>query len=211
MDKGNTIDDKFVAKLKKGDEESFHRLYNQIAPSMRLVCRRYVKNNEDAEDVFHEGFLKVYKNIRKLKDVGAFGGWIKRIFVNSALDYLRKSKGKNAEYIDEINESRLSGHDGDETEGYDMGYDASITEDDCAIIRKVDFTQDEMLGALNLIPDHFRIIFQLFVIDEYKHQEIAELLSINESTSKTRLLRGRGLLKKELCKLAIQKLSNGQD
>jgi len=211
MDKGITIDDKFVAKLKKGDEESFHRLYNHIAPGMKLVCRRYVKNVEDAEDVFHEGFLKVYSNVRKLKDAGAFGGWIKRIFVNSALDYHRKSKKKSAEYIDEINESHLSGYDVDETDGYDMGYDASISDDDCAIIRKVDFSQDEMLGALNLIPDHYRIIFQLFVIDEYKHQEISEMLSINENTSKTRLLRGRGLLKKELCKLAIQKLSNGQN
>jgi len=185
-------------------------LYDYISPSMRLVCRRYMKNEEDAEDVFHEGFLKVYKNIRKLKNPGAFGGWIKRIFVNSALDHLRKSKGSMTDCIDEVNEARLSGDDDvDDTEVSDIEFDRLTAGDGYEMIKKVDFSQDEMLGALNLIPEHYRVVFQLFVIDDYKHQEIAEMLSINEKTSKTRLLRGRGLLKKELCKLAVQKLSNG--
>jgi RNA polymerase sigma-70 factor, ECF subfamily len=209
MDRGITIDDQLIAKLKRGDEESFHRLYDLIAPSMRLVCKRYVKNEEDAEDVFHEGFLKVYKNIRKLKNPGAFGGWIKRIFINSALDHLRKSKVMMTDCIDEVNESRFSGDDAEETDGFDSEFERIAGGNGYEMIKKVDFSQDEMLGALNLIPEHYRVVFQLFVIDDYKHQEIAELLSINEKTSKTRLLRGRGLLKKELCKLAVQKLSNG--
>ena len=211
MDKGIIIDDQFVAKLKKGDEESFHRLYDYFAPAMRLVCRRYVKNDTDTEDVFHEGFLKVYENVRKLKDSGAFLGWMKRIFINTALDHCRKLKGNIVYcFIDEINESGMSGLEIDEKEIFEIGYSSDLSENDYEIIREVDFSQDEMLGALNLIPEHYRVVFQLFVIDEYKHQEIAELLSINEKTSKTRLLRGKGLLKRELFKLAIQKLSDGQ-
>jgi RNA polymerase sigma factor (sigma-70 family) len=210
MNKGITIDDHFVAKLKRGDEESFHRLYDQIAPAMRLVCRRYVKNDADAEDVFHEGFLKVYKSVRKLKNSNSFIGWMKRIFINTAIDHGKMLKGNLTECIDEVKESRMNGLDDSSDDFDDINY-KSLTENECAIIRSVDFSQDEMLDALKLIPEHYRLVFQLFVIDEYKHQEIAELLSISEMTSKTRLLRGRGLLKKELCKLAIQKLSNGQD
>jgi RNA polymerase sigma-70 factor (ECF subfamily) len=208
MDKGIIIDDQFIAKLKRGDEESFHRLYDYIFPTMRLVCRRYMKNEADAEDVFHEGFLKVYNNINKLKNPKAFQVWIKRIFINTALDYIRKSKGMNAECIDNVDESRISVLISDDQDCFS---DNSVCEDDYAIIQKVDFTQDEMLEALKLIPEHYRVVFQLFVIDDYRHQEIAQLLLINEKTSKTRLLRGRGLLKKELYQLAVQKLNNGQN
>jgi len=135
-------------------------------------------------------------------------GWMKRIFINTAIDHGKMLKGNMAECIDEVNEARLSKLEDDSVASDDVN-EEMISEDECALIRKVDFSQDEMLEALNLIPEHYRVVFQLFVIDEYKHQEIAELLSINEKTSKTRLLRGRGLLKKELYKLAMQKLSNG--
>jgi RNA polymerase sigma-70 factor, ECF subfamily len=210
MNKGITIDDQFVAKLKRGDEESFHRLYDHVAPAMRLVCRRYVKNEADAEDVFHEGFLKVYSGVRKLKNSGAFFGWMKRIFINTAIDHSKKLKGEIAECIDEVHETRMNRLDDDSVDFDTINYE-SLSENECAIIRMVDFSQDEMLEALNLIPEHYRVVFQLFVIDEYKHHEIADLLSINEKTSKTRLLRGRGLLKKELYKFAMKKLKDGQD
>jgi RNA polymerase sigma-70 factor (ECF subfamily) len=211
MDRGITIDDKFVAKLKKGDEESFHQLYNHVAPDMKLVCRRYVRTEVDAEDVFQEGFLKVYKSVRKLKSSCSFKGWMKRIFVNTALDHLRKAKNRMADCIDEVNESRMIGLENNEAYSFDDGHSASLSEDECMIIREVDFTQEELLEALSLISEHYRLVFQLFVIDNFKHQEIAEMLSINEKTSKTRLLRARGILKKELCNLAKQKLRNEQD
>jgi RNA polymerase sigma-70 factor (ECF subfamily) len=211
MDRGIIFDEKFVAKLKKGDEESFHRLYNHVAPDMKLVCRRYVRTEADAEDVFHEGFLKVYTGVRKLKSSCSFMGWMKRIFVNTALDHIRKAKSRMAECIEGLNESRMVGLEENEADSFDDGHDFSVSEDECMIIRKVDFSQDELLEALNLISEHYRFVFQLFVIDNFKHQEIAEMLSINEKTSKTRLLRARGLLKKELCNLAMQKLKNGQN
>jgi RNA polymerase sigma-70 factor (ECF subfamily) len=208
MDRGITIDDKFIAKLKKGDVESFHELYIAIAPQMRMVCRRYVRNEADAEDVFHEGFLKVYKHIGTLKNSGSFWGWLKRIFINTALDHYRLTKDNKNESIDGINESKFSIQDEDNEEF--VAIDLVNKKVDYETIRKVDFSQEEMLDALQNIPEHFRVVFQLFVIDEYKHQEIAEMLSINEKTSKTRLLRARGLVKGELYKLAIQKVNNGQ-
>ena len=111
------------------------------------------------------------------------------------------------ENIDDVIESRIddqnsSDDDWDENSlnNANVNYDA---------ILHVDFSQEEMLTALNVIPEHFRIVFQLHVIDGYKHQEIAEMISINEKTSKTRLLRARALLKEELNRMAIRKLRNG--
>jgi len=208
MDRGITIDDKFIAKLKKGDIESFHRLYNSFAPAMRLVCKRYVKSEADAEDVFHEGFLKVFKHVGTLKNSGSFVGWLKRIFINTALDHLKRLNIEKTDTIEEFDETAVDFNEENEE---------SISENDFKTngvnyetIRKVDFTQEEMLDTLTNIPEHFRVVFQLFVIDDYKHQEIAKILSINEKTSKTRLLRARGLLKEEMCKLAIKKLRDGQ-
>jgi RNA polymerase sigma-70 factor, ECF subfamily len=77
------------------------------------------------------------------------------------------------------------------------------------LIQTVDFSEDDLLSALGTIPEHFKLVFQLFVIDGFKHREIAEMLQINEKTSKTRLLRARALIKVELQKLAEIKLKNG--
>jgi RNA polymerase sigma-70 factor, ECF subfamily len=206
MEKRITIDDKFIAKLKKGDVESFHRLYDSIARPMELVCNRYVRNSADAEDVFHEGFLKVYKSIGTLKNTTSFWGWMKRIFINTAIDHCKKSAEEKIENIDGINEAKIAVEDEDDENLVDI--DIGSTGTNYETIRKIDFTQDEMLDTLKNIPEHFRVVFQLFIIDGFKHQEIAELLLINEKTSKTRLLRARGLLKEELYKLAIQKISN---
>jgi len=208
MDKGILIDDKFISKLKKGDVESFHQLYDMISPSMKLVCKRYVKNDADAEDVFQEGFLKVYKCIGSLKNAGSFWGWIKRIFVNTSLDQYKKTMSAKTEMIDGKIESDFENEE-NEDEAFTAA-DWSNGEMNYETIRKIDFTQEEMLETLQTLPEHFRVVFQLFVIDDYKHHEIAEILSINEKTSKTRLLRARGMLKKELYQLAIRKVNDGR-
>lgn len=203
-----TIDDKFVSNLRKGDMKSFHQLYEHFAPSMKLICKRYVKNDADADDVFHEGFLKVYKNIGSLKKSSSLVGWMKRIFINAALDHYKKSKGEMTENIDEVNEQRIDNQDSIGQD--DLDFNGKARGNELQLIRRVDFTQEEMLETLKQIPEHFRVVFQLFVIDEYKHQEIADLLSINVKTSKTRLLRARILLKEELFKLANQKIRDGR-
>jgi RNA polymerase sigma-70 factor, ECF subfamily len=208
MDRGIIINEKFIAKLKKGDVESFHQLYDSIAPAMRMVCKRYVGNNADAEDVFHEGFLKIYKNIGTLKNNSAFLGWLKRIFINTALDHCKNLKKETTENIDDINEIKIDLSD--ESEELITASELVKAGASYETIRKIDFTQDEMLGTLENIPEHFRVVFQLFVIDGYQHRDIAEMLCINEKTSKTRLLRARGLLKEELYKLAIQRLRDGR-
>ncbi|NLU39164.1 MAG: RNA polymerase sigma factor [Bacteroidales bacterium] len=203
-----TIDDKLIDKLKKGDVKSFHWLYDSLSPAMRLICKRYVKTDADAEDVFQDGFLKIYANISSLKCPKAFMGWMKRIFINTALDYYKKESGRRSESIDDIIESRIEDQNNTDDD-WDENSLNNANVNYNAILH-VDFTQEEMLTALNVIPGHFRIVFQLHVIDGYKHQEIAEMISINEKTSKTRLLRARTLLKEELNRMAIRKIRDGQ-
>jgi RNA polymerase sigma-70 factor, ECF subfamily len=205
MGRENIFDEEFIALLKKGDVSSYHRLYNAVAPGMRLVCLRYVKDKADAEDVFHEGFIKVFSKIHTLKSSSLFVGWMKRIFINSAIDYYKKKKAFNPECIDDVIENKISSDLNEEDEI------SVITpgEIDYAVIQTVDFSEDDLLSALGTIPEHFKLVFQLFVIDGFKHREIAEMLQINEKTSKTRLLRARALIKVELQKLAEIKLKNG--
>lgn len=207
MNERITIDHQFVSKLMRGDEKSFHRLYIQFGPSMKLICKRYTKDEASAEDVFQEGFIKLYKQIGKLKNPESFLGWMKRIFINSAIDFYNK---KNVELFEPIvNEASPVYNQADE-DPVDINEVNTGKDIDYQAIRHVDFSQEEILATLKSIPEHFRIVFQLFVIDDYSHQEIADLLSINEKTSKTRLLRARGLLKEELQKQAIQKIRHGE-
>lgn len=201
------IDEKFIRKLKQGDVKSYRMLYDAIASPMKLVCMRYVKIEADAEDVFQDSFLKIYTCINQLKNSNSFVGWMKRIFINASLDHL-KNKPQNTPFEDipegSYNENLLDSYSNEsielDGENKDVNFD---------VIRNVDFSQEDMLNALSNIPEHFRTVFQLFVIDHFKHKEIASVLEINVKTSKTRLLRARGLLKIELKRMAILKMQNG--
>jgi RNA polymerase sigma-70 factor, ECF subfamily len=207
MNERITIDHQFVVKLMRGDEKAFHRLYIQFQPSMKLICKRYAKDDASAEDLFQEAFIKLYSNIGKLKNPGSFLGWMKRIFINTAIDHYNKRKNESAESIDDNEGLWLEHADEVPVEISDIEEKKEL---DYQTIRYVDFSQEEIMETLRSIPEHYRIVFQLFVIDDFKHQEIADILSINEKTSKTRLLRARALLKEELQQLAILKMRNEQ-
>ncbi|MBN2166099.1 MAG: RNA polymerase sigma factor [Marinilabiliaceae bacterium] len=197
-------DDKFIKLLKKGDVNSYHQLYNIIAPCMRAVCLRYVKNKEDAEDVFQEAFIKVFNKIQTLNNNSLFLGWMKKIFVNTALDFCKNKKTYTNENIENITERKYIDNFNDDDEIV-----IKKGEINYKLIRQADFSENELLVVLNNIPEHFRNVFQLYAIDGFKHREIAEMLSINEKTSKTRLLRARAIIKKELQVIAEAKLKNG--
>lgn len=207
MNKELLIDAKFIRKLKQGDVKSYRQLYDTFASPMKLVCLRYVKIEADAEDVFQDGFLKIYSCIQQLKNEKSFVGWMKRIFINASLDHLKKKVFyRSIDDLPESNSIDLATAEND----VELDLDVKLKNVDFEVIRKVDFSQEDMMNVLAALPDHFRTVFQLFVIDHFKHQEIAEMLEINVKTSKTRLLRARGLLKLELKQMAVQKLMNGQ-
>lgn len=144
------------------------------------VCLRYTRDRDLAEDVFQEAFIKIFQNIGSLKDTGAVHGWVKRIAINTALDHLNALR-----FVESIeNESH---------ELSDQFYAQLLDK----------LTNEVVLEAINKLPEGYRIVFNMSVIDGYSHKEIAKDLNISESTSRSQLVHAKRLLKKYLNELGI--------
>lgn len=174
------------------------------------ICMRYTNDPSEVKDILQEGFLKVYSKIKQYSGKGSFEGWIKRIMINTAITHYNKKKKKRHLDIENIKESQIKKEfiDGDAISDKDIDKD-DIDEDriNIEVIKKADFTVDELLSVLNILPGGFRMVFNLYVMESYKHKEIAKELKIDEKTSRTRLLRARKIIQKELYKLSIEKMS----
>ena len=142
-------------------------LYDRYSPKLFGLCKRYVKGREDAEDVLLEGFFKIFKHIQQYSGSGSFEGWMRRIVVNEALMFLRK--GHNFKADVELN-------------NIDIGSQISV-EDELAA--------QDILDLLDLLPTGYRTVFNLYVLEGYKHREIAEILGISINTSKSQLILAR--------------------
>ncbi|MGZ4035971.1 MAG: RNA polymerase sigma factor [Bacteroidia bacterium] len=149
-------------------------LYQKFAGKMLSLCFRYFKNREEAEDVLQDGFIKIFKNIDKYQGTGSFEGWIKRIMVNTALEELRKKK---KEFItQDIDELYIQPESVDKTD------DSVNTKD--------------LIRYIQALPEGYKLVFNLFVIEGYSHGEIGQMLNINEGTSKSQLSKARAYLQK---------------
>ena len=166
-----------VEQCKKDDPKAQKELYEMYAPLFMSIALRYMKNKESAEDVLVMGFYKIFSKIDKYKGEGSFEGWMKRIIVNEALMQIRKH---NNLYM------TLELKDVDRVE------EASVVDD---------LAYDDLLNLLNELPPGYRTIFNMYVIEGYKHREIADLLEISINTSKSQLIlakkRMRELIKKK--------------
>jgi RNA polymerase sigma-70 factor (ECF subfamily) len=150
-------------------------LYEEYYSRMMGVCLRYATDEEEALDILHEGFIKVFRHIGKYKPGTSLSAWIRRIMVNTAIDYFRKNSRRRTEDMDEA-------------------YDISTNDPD-AISR---CTEREILEAIQELTPSYRAVFNLYVIEGYAHKEIAELLDITESTSRSNLVKARLKLKEIL-------------
>lgn len=157
-------DKKLIEACRRQDRRAQRNLYDQYAPHMFGVCKRYVKNREDAEDVLMEAFFKVFTNIHQFKGDGSFEGWIRRIVINESLMFLRKKH--NFHIRVELNQ-----------------VDAQTPT---TAVHKLE--AEDILYFLDQLPTGYRTIFNLYVIEGYKHREIAELLGISINTSKSQLI-----------------------
>ncbi len=191
-------EDKLIRSLKRKSKKAFHQIYERYADDMRFVCTRYIKDHDELSDVVQEGFLKLYHRIDQYKGDGHFEGWLRRIFINTSLDHLEKKKNRYEVY-------ELNGGEENEKE-YNLNLE-NTNENTSELIdlpghdnEKLEFSQQELLEMVNELPEHFRVVFNLYVIDEYKHKEISEMLNINLKTSKTRLSRARKILKEKIVK-----------
>jgi RNA polymerase sigma-70 factor, ECF subfamily len=158
----------------KGNRQSQNKLYEWFAPKMFLLCLRYAKNKEEAEEILQEGFLKVFAFIHQFKFSGSFEGWMRKIMVNCALQKYRNKTNLHPVINIEVAPVEPAGN-----------------ED---IISKLG--AKELLKMVQQLPPAYRMVFNLYVFEGLKHKEIAEQLGIAEGTSKSNLSDARAILQK---------------
>jgi RNA polymerase sigma-70 factor (ECF subfamily) len=155
----------------RGDRKMQQELYKRFAPKMYGVCLRYAGSAEEAEDILQEGFIKVFHKIGSFRREGSFEGWIRRIFVNTAIEHFRKKT-----YLQPITE-----YEEDTVEGKYLTVLDNLAEKD-------------IIQLVQQLSPGYRTVFNMYVIEGYSHKQIAEALGISEGTSKSQLSRAKLIL-----------------
>jgi RNA polymerase sigma-70 factor (ECF subfamily) len=168
---------KLIQRASKQNREAQHVLYELHAPKMLSVCRYYIKDVHQAEEVMLNGFFKVFKYLNTFKSEGSFEGWVRRIMVRESISYLRQKK--NIEFATE-------------DEYIEQDYSNNI---------KTNIEIAEIQQLIDSLPEGYRMVFIMYAIEGYKHHEIAELLKISEGTSKSQLFKARQRLQKKIKEL----------
>ncbi len=168
---------KLIKGCKSGESWAQKQLYERYASAMLSVCIRYTGERESARDLLHDGFIKVFTKISTYTGAGSFPGWVRKIFITTALEHLRMNSALRFsvdvdEFANEIEDVNISAFER--------------------------LSADELLACVAQLPDGFRTIFNLHAIEGYSHAEIAQMLNIQESTSRSQYYRARQILQKSV-------------
>ena len=178
---------KILERCKKHERKAQKELYDVYSPILLGICIRYAKSKFEAEDVLQEGFIKILTKINDFKGDGSFEGWMKRIVVNTAISHYNKNKKHNEIYdIGDINETDIKGH----------------------TFESNNFTSEELFKVIDNLPEGYKVVFNLYAIEGYKHKEIAEMLNINQNTSKSQYSRAKERLRQKLDAISKIKAKN---
>ncbi|WP_299441526.1 RNA polymerase sigma factor [uncultured Aquimarina sp.] len=164
-------DRELIKKCKKNNRKAQSELFYTYKDKLFALCLKYCKNHAEAEDILHDSFLTIYKKIKQYKHKGSFEGWMKRITINKAIDRYNDNF-----FLDTPIKENLI---------YDTKIDSELFS----------FSIDELLEFIRKLPDQYRLVFNLYELDNYSHKEIAEMLKISEGTSKSNLHRAKSQLK----------------
>jgi RNA polymerase sigma-70 factor, ECF subfamily len=157
----------------ENNRQAQQKIYTQFSPKMLSVCRQYIKDIHQAEDVMITAFMKVFVHLKNFEHKGSFEGWIRRIMVNECISFIRVQK--KVKYIeDEIY--------------FEESFNATESQ----------FSVADIQFLIDNLPDGYKIVFNLYAIEGYKHHEIASMLGINEGTSKSQLSHARKMLKQQI-------------
>ena len=179
------MEEALIKKAIARDAGAIEALYDRYAPSLLSVCFRYCGNREEAEDILHDGFIKIIQKIQtfRMRNDGSLEAWMRRIMVNTALNFLRdRMKEKSFVDIDPILE-KLNHYD-----------EEKIDEEE----KYLSMGQEKIMNLICELPAGYRTVFNMYVFEEYGHKEIAELLQFSENTSKSQLSKARAMLRKKL-------------
>jgi RNA polymerase sigma-70 factor (ECF subfamily) len=166
-----------VERAQTGDSGAYGILYEQHSKAMFNICMRMLGNMQNAQDILHEAFLIAFKNLQQLKEPSRFAGWLKKIVINECIRF-SKTRFTNNEFSQEVENIQ------------DEGIENWFTQ--------VSFEQLER--EIEALPEGYRQVFTLYAVEDYSHKEIAALMNVSESTSKSQYHRARQLLKKNILK-----------
>lgn len=171
--------DDFIKKLKNAEPRACRTLYDEYKVRMFSVCRRYASDDADAEDMLQEGFMEIFNSVGNFKNKGSFEGFIKRVFLNKVLQFVRKNYRqlyKTGEYKTELHDIKIAPE--------------AISN----------LSHEELLRHIRKLPDGYRTVFNLYAVDGYRHAEIGKMLQISESTSRSQYTRAKQILRTEILK-----------
>lgn len=171
----NITDSDLIRGCIDGDPRMQEELYRKFSPKMYAVCLRYAGNNDDAQDLLQDGFIKVFRNLTKFRNEGSFEGWMRRVFVNTSIEHYRRKVHLNS--ISEQEERIIE--------------DASVSVLD-------QLAERDIVQLVRELSPGYRAVFNLYVIEGYSHKEIADMLQISEGTSKSQLARAKSILQKKV-------------
>ncbi len=164
----------------KGESSAQRKLFDSYSRLLLGVCNRYATNIEEAEDIMQEGFVKIFLNIKEFKGDGSIVAWMRRIMINTAITHYHKmKKHRYHDDLDEVKETKFDDYLWDDAE----------------------FTREELFNVIQRMPEGYRMVFNLYAVEGYKHREIAEIMGIDENTSKSQYSRARRWLQERLMKI----------
>lgn len=164
---------KLIDDCKNNNRKAQEQLYRLYSPKLFAVCLKYSRNYAEAQDNLQDGFILIFKKIEQFSFKGSFDGWLKRVMINNVLQQYR-----NQTFLSLVNED--------------------VAEDVEVEIEEDNISMDYLLKIIQELPDRYRLVFNLYVIDGFSHADIAEMLTINVGTSKSNLARARMILKEKI-------------
>ena len=167
------IIDQLINDCKKGNTKAFEQIYRLLSPKVFAVCLKYSRNYEEAQDNLQEGFILIYEKINQFHFKGSFEGWAKRVVINYILQQYR-----NQGIFEIISEN--------------------LPDDSEIEVDEENVSLEFLTKIIQELPDRYRLVFNLYVMDGYSHKEIAEMLEINIGTSKSNLARAKAILKNKI-------------
>lgn len=165
---------KLKRKFIRGNKKAFDKIYKDFSSAMYSVCLRYTKNTDEASDILQDAFVKIYEKRKSFNPDYELGSWIKRIVINTAIDHYKKNKKMILVEDDSY---------------FETEFESNIELESTENIKEI------LLQTLKLLPEGYRAVFNLYVLDNLTHQEIADYLNISVNTSKSQLSRARKMLK----------------
>ena len=159
----------------RNDRQAQFRLYEFFAVRLMPLCKRYARTNWDADDILQEGFIKAFKYLKDFKNNGSFEGWMRRIFVNTAIEHFRRKR-----YLQPVTEKEENTLEGNYLSVLD------------------NLAERDIMELVQQLSPGYRTVFNMYVVEGYTHKEIGQMLEISISTSKSQLMRARDQLQRKI-------------